>query len=272
LPTSIIASPRPPRPSAEDPNLFLSSPARRFGPPRQSFHLSNMATRIERQPYHHQIELNREVEIERARKAKPERFSGPSQSSNSLRPPASPNVVESRPGLKRSLTDSGAGETSFHVCQQSQVSFAESVSVADGVPRRLLRGGRSSPLKRLSRSSWQSSTDRPASRQQTSLTFTIDRNGRAKTVITTVPETIDSHMSLDGNSSDSGADSIDVADFDIARSQNNSFAYPEDETLHQAYVKSRFDVRSHPKQSSYSSTMTSSNPTYHSSRRPRANG
>ena len=279
FPASFTASPRPQPLSAEDPSLFLSSPARRFGPPPQSFHSTNMATRVERQPYHHQIEESkREEEVERAKKSRPHRFSGPLQSSNSLRRPASPNA-ESRPGLKRSLTDSGAGETNFHIRQQSQVSFAEPVSVADGVARRLSRGGRSSPLKRLSRSSWQSSTDRPTSRQRTSLTFTIDKDGRAKTVVTTVPETVDSHMNLDEDSSDSGADSVDVADFSIARSQNNSFAYPEDETPHQSYLKSRSDVRNHSKQSSYSSTMTSSNSTYHSSRtssnfgsvRPRSN-
>ena len=266
LPTSFTASPRPPPPAAEDPSLFLSSPARRFGPPPQSFNSTNLATRVERQPYHHQIEESkREEEVERAKKARPQRSSGPIASTNSLRRPASPNI-EGRPGLKRSLTDSGTAETSFHLRQQSQVSFAESVSVADGVTRRLSRGGRSSPLKRLSRTSWQSSTDRPASRQRTSLTFTIDKDGRAKTLVTTVPESIDSQMNLDDDSSDSGAGSIDIADFDITRSQNNSFAYPEDEPPRQPYPKSKSDMRIHSKNSSYSSTMTSSNSTYHSSR------
>jgi hypothetical protein len=278
FPTSFTASPRPPAPAAEDPSLFLSSPARRFGPPPQSYNSTNLATRVERQPYHHQIEESkREEEIERTKKAKPQRSSGPVQSSNSLRRPASPNI-EGRPGLKRSLTDSGAGQASFHLRQQSQVSFAESVSVADGVTRRLSRGGRSSPLKRLSRTSWQSSSERPASRQRTSLTFTIDKDGRAKTLVTPVPETIDSHMNLEEDSSASDADSLDAADFDIARSQHNSFAYPEDEPLHQAYTTSRSE-RNHSKNSSYSSTMTSSNSTYHSSRtssnlgsaRPRSN-
>jgi hypothetical protein len=279
FPTSFTASPRPGPLAAEDPSLFLSSPARRFGPPPQSFNSTNLTTRVERQPYHHQIEESRrEEEIERAKKAKPQRSSGPVQSSKSLRRPASPNI-EGRPGLKRSLTDSGAGETSFHLRQQSQVSFAESVSVADGLTRRLSRGGRSSPLKRLSRTSWRSSSERPASRQRTSLTFTIDKDGRAKTLVTTVPETIDSHMNLDEDSSDSDADSIDVADFDIAQSQTNSFAYPEDEPLQQAYTAPRSEIRNHSKNSSYSSTMTSSNSTYHSSRtssnfgsaRPRSN-
>jgi hypothetical protein len=279
FPTSFTASPRPPAPAAEDPSLFLSSPARRFGPPTQSYNSTNLTTRVERQPYHHQIEESkREEEIERTKKAKSQRSSGPVQPLNSLRRPASPNI-EGRPGLKRSLTDSGAGQASFHLHQQSQVSFAESVSVADGVTRRLSRGGRSSPLKRLSRTSWQSSSERPVSRQRTSLTFTIDKDGRAKTLVTTVPETIDSHMNLERDSSDSDAELLDAADFDISRSQHNSFAYPEDEPLNQAYATSRSENRNHSKNSSYSSTMTSSNSTYHSSRtssnfgsaRPRSN-
>jgi hypothetical protein len=266
FPTSFTASPRPPPPSAEDPSLFLSSPARRFGPPPQPFNSTNLSTRVERQPYQHQIEESkREEEIERAKKARPQRSSGSVESSNSLRRPVSPNT-EGRPGLKRSLTDTGAGETSFHFRHQSQVSFAESISVVDGVTRRLSKGGRSSPLKRLSRTSWHSLSERPASRQRTSLTFTIDKDGRAKTLVTTVPEMIDSHMNLDEDSSDSDPESIDAADFDIARSQNNSFAYPEDEPLHQAYATSRPEIRNHSKNSSYSSTMTSSNSTYHSSR------
>lgn len=278
FPTSFTASPRPPPPAAEDPSLFLSSPARRFGPPPQSFSSTNLTTRVERQPYYHQIEESkREEEIERAKTAKPQRSSGPVQSSNSLRRPASPSI-ESRPGLKRSLTDSGTGHANFHSRQQSQVSFAEPVALADGVTRRLSRGGRSSPLKRLSRTSWHSSSERPASRQRTSLTFTIDKDGRAKTLVTTVPETIDSFMNSDHDSSDSDAESADAADFDIAQSQKNSFAYPEDVPLHQTYPTSRSEIRNHSKNSSYSSTMTS-NSTHHSSRtssnfgsaRPRSN-
>jgi hypothetical protein len=266
FPAPFTASPRPPPPVAEDPSLFLSSPARRFGPPPQSFNSTKPVTRVELQPYHHQIEESkREEEIERAKKTKLQRFSGPLQSSHSLRRPASPNI-EGRPGLKRSLTDSGAGENTFHLRQQSQVSFAEPVSVADGVTRRLSRGGRSSPLKRLSRTSWQSSSDRPGSRHRTSLTFTIDKDGRAKTLVTTVPETVDSHMNSDDDSADSDADSLGVADFDIARSQNNTFAYPEDDPLHPPYAQPESEPRNHSKNSSYSSTMTSSNSTFHSSR------
>jgi len=138
--------------------------------------------------------------------------------------------------------------------------------VADGVTRRRSRGGRSSPLKRLSRTSWQSSSDRPGSRQRTSLTFTIDKDGRAKTLVTTVPETVDSHMNSDDDSADSDADSLGVADFDIAPSQTNTFAYPEDDPLHPSYAQTQSEPRNHSKNSSYSSTMTSSNSTYHSSR------
>jgi hypothetical protein len=266
FPASFTASPRPPPPVAEDPSLFLSSPARRFGPPAQSFNATKPVTRVELQPYHHQIEESkREEEIERAKKTKPQRCSRPLQSSSSLRRPASPNV-EDRPGLKRSLTDSGAGGNTFHLRQQSQVSFAEPVSVGDGGTRRLSRGGRSSPLKRLSRTSWQSSSDRPGSRQRTSLTFTIDKDGRAKTLVTTVPETVDSHMSSDDDSADSDADSLGVADFDIARSQGNTFGYVEDDPLQPSDAKLKSEARNHSKNSSYSSTMTSSNSTYHSSR------
>ena len=263
FPAPFTASPRVPPPKAEDPSMFLSSPARRFGPLPQSSSM-NSNVRIERQPYHHQVEESKREEEAKKAKAEAQRFSGSSQSNNPLRRPASP-TFEARPGLKRSSTHSGVRNNSAHGRQQSQVSFAESVSVANGEAKRLSRGGRSSPLKRMSRSSFTSMSDRPPSRQRTSLTFTIDKDGRAKTVVTTVPEKTNSYMDLDDDSSESEAESTDMADFDTIRSQNNSFAFPDEEPVRHT-VPSRLAAQSHSKNSSYSSTITSSNSAYQSSR------
>ena len=269
FPAPFTASPRMPPPLAEDPSMFLSSPARRFGPAAQPSNHFGVQSLGGRQPYHHQIEESRrEEEFERSKKAKIQHPSNSTHSINFYRHPVSPNP-EGRPGLKRSLTHSGIGDRVPHLRQQSQVSFAESVSVVDGEPRQLSRGGRSSPLKRNSHMSFRASSERPQSKQRTSLTFTIDEDGRAKTLITNVPEPVDSRMQVDEESSESDTDSVDGTDFDVVRSQNASFAFPDQEEQQNSSAKAIFDSRSHlkthSKNSSYSSTLTSSNSAYHSS-------
>ena len=263
LTAPFTASSRPQLPIAEDPSLFLSSPARRFGPPAQSTGFASTASRMERQPYHHQIEESkREEEFERAKRARTKRHSGSQHSANLARRPVSP-VSDGRPGIKRSLTHSGEAGRDAHVRQHSQVSFSESVAVANGEPKRLSRGGRTSPLKRISRTSLISLPERPSS-QRTSLTFTIDKDGRAKTVVTPIPDPLCSEMDLD-DSSDSGTESGDETDLDFLKSQSNSFMFDGDDRQ-RSFVHSKLDLKAHSKRSSYSSTFASSNSTYQSSR------
>ncbi len=270
FPAPLTASPRVPAPAPEDPSMFLSSPARRFGPAPQPSGSFSSSHRPELQAYHHQVqESKREEELQRAKKAATTRFSIARNSNNVLKRPVSP-PSKSRPGLKRSSTHSGVGDNYPHQRRQSQVSFAESVSVLNEGGRHH-RGGRSSPLK-ASFTNARQNFDRSPSRSRTSLSFTIDKDGRAKTVVTSVPDRPTSRMDVDEESSGSEADSLDAADFDIARSQNNSFAFPEQEEHHRPINRLRYEPKSHSKSSSYSSTLGSSASAYPSSRTSSALG
>ena len=264
FPAGFTASPRVPAPVPEDPSLFLSSPARRFGSSIQSSSMSASSARPGVGAYHHQMEeFKREEEHARLKRAR--RISVNKVSKKVLKRPISP-IPNTRPGLKRSSTHSGAAGSNPHPHQrrQSQVSFAESVSVADAGSRPPY-GGRSSPLKRSSMSSYQS-LDRPQSRNRTSLSFTIDKDGRAKTVVTKVPDRPASRMELDDASTESDSDSVDATDFDVVRSQNTSFAFPSAEEQNRQIDKLRYESRTHSKSSSYSSTIGSSASAFPSSR------
>ena len=255
FPAPFTASPRVQVPAPEDPSMFLSSPARRFGPAQHVPGSFSSANRPELQAYHHQIqESKREEELQRTTKPTSKRSSLARSTKTMLKRPVSP-PSESRPGLKRSATHSGVGDSYPHQRRQSQVSFADSVSILNDGNRH--RGGRSSPLKRGSVNTYQN-VDRPQSSGRTSLSFTIDKDGRAKTVVTRIPDRPVSRMEMDEGSSGSETDSLDVADFDIARSQNTSFAFPEQEDQHRPIDILRYESNSHSKSSSYSSTIASS--------------
>ncbi|KAL9111700.1 MAG: hypothetical protein Q9227_003975 [Pyrenula ochraceoflavens] len=231
--------------------MFLSSPARRFGPSaRQTTSLGT--TIAPRPPYHHQIEESkRDREYERSKKTKEKRIpegKGFGQSS-----PISSKI---RPGIRRSATHTGIGDPEHHARRQSQVSFADSAS-----SRAPDRTGRISPLKRTVQ---QAGLDRPPSRARGSLTLAVDENGRAKTVFLPVSDAMDSAMAVDDETSESGQ-SMESADFNVARSQNNSFAFPEHEIFSSRSAHLMPDSRSHSKNSSYSSARGSSTSTNQSS-------
>ena len=259
-PQPFHTSPRAPPTRDDNPSMFLSSPARRFG--HQDLHPSQVPNAIvrEKPAYHHQIEESRrEKEARRSRKNDPRHPSVTRSVMEALRRPVSP-VKELRPGLKRSLTHSGVGARQAHLRQQSHVSFLDNLSNASGSTNRS-RNGRVSPLKSLTESiNGRTSSSRNSKRASVSLA--IDENGVAKTVITKVPE--DDGMDLDDESSDSDVSSRDEHDFTALRSQQNSFAFAEDEEPERLYGSSN-RLHSHSKSSSHS-TMASNNSTWQSSR------
>jgi hypothetical protein len=243
-------SPRLAPPTADDPSLFLSSPARRFGGPDSNTSFSRPAPEVP--AYHHQIEESkREKEFERARKAKARRSSGILASTIEPKRSVSPANSNGRPGLRRSLTHTGADDRR-HSYHHSQVSFADTVSVhsnrsGSGTQS---RGGRSSPLK----SSQDYGSFQAPSRKRTSLTFTIDEDGRARTVVTKVPE--DDLMDLDEESTESDSDSTDQP--------IHSFAFEEqDESPAVSRLRKEWN---HSKNSSYSSRQSSHTSSNHSNR------
>lgn len=239
FPTPFTTSPRLVPPIAEDPSLFLSSPARRFGGPDTNTSFSRPAP--EKPAYHHQIEESkREKEFERARRAKARRSSGILASTIEPKRSVSPANSNGRPGLKRSLTHTGAGDRR-HSYHQSQVSFASNVSVHSNRSGVLSRNGRSSPLK----ANHDYNTYQASQRKRTSLTFTIDEDGRAKTVVTKLPD--DDLMDLDEESTESDSDSTDQP--------IHSFAFEEqDESPAVSRLRKEWN---HSKTSSYSSRQSS---------------
>lgn len=270
FPIPFTASPRVPAPAPEDPSMFLSSPARRFGPAPQPLSSFSSSKRTELQAYHHQIqESKREEALERAKKPKTKRSSIARDGQNVLKRPVSPPSSR-RPAPKRSSTHSGIGDNFPHQRRQSQVSFADSVSVMSEKVR-IPHGGRSSPLKRSSADAYQD-VDPTRSKIRTSLSFTIDEDGRAKTIVTRIPDRAASRTDMDDESSGSETDSLDARDFDIITSQNNSFAFPEQEEQNRAIDRLRYESRTHSKSSSYSSTMGSSASAHPSSRTSSALG
>ncbi|OJJ45780.1 hypothetical protein ASPZODRAFT_133649 [Penicilliopsis zonata CBS 506.65] len=67
FPAPFSTSPRLPMTKAEDPALFLSSPARRFGGPQPTPQKGLFSSRPTRQPYHHQTEESKREELRRVR-------------------------------------------------------------------------------------------------------------------------------------------------------------------------------------------------------------
>ena len=261
FPAPFSTSPRTMPPQNDNPSMFLSSPARRFGNAESSQPQTVQSLARDKPAYHHQIEESRrEREAKRARKTDVRHPSVTRSVMEALRRPVSP-VKDSRPGLKRSLTHSGVGAKQAHLRQQSHVSFLDTASNGSGSTARS-RNGRSSPLKNLTDSiNRQNNSSRNSNR--TSLSLTIDENGVAKTVIK--ENMNESDMDMDDSSSDSGTSSRDDGDFEMHRSQQNSFAFPEEEEYTQPTHIAPSRLQGHSKSSSYS-TMTSSSSAWQSSK------
>ena len=248
LQTSFTASPRPVVSKAEDPSLFLSSPARRFGPSDPPVGTSGPAS-WDRPAYHHQIEESRrERNVERNKKTKSKRLSGALAFSDGIRRSSSP-ARDIRPGLRRSLTHTGVGPRS-HLRNQSHVSFADSVASSGNGSLRHSRAERASPLK-SNRDSYNSITSRNL--QHTSLSLKIDEDGRARTVVTKIRDPNSSFMDLDEESS-SESDSASDLDGHHGLSKQTSFPLSNRGRIDRDF----YQRTAHSKTSPYS-THTSTN-------------
>ncbi|KIW34941.1 uncharacterized protein PV07_01678 [Cladophialophora immunda] len=216
FPAPFTTSPRMFQPQMENPSMFLSSPARRFGSVDQfSSRFSQIAV-PERPAYAHQIEESRrEEEMKRTRRTEMKKPSITRSVMEALKRPITPKK-DSRPGLKRSLTHTGVrNDRSLKLQTQGNREGRNSPILFE---QNRHRSGRSSPLKPnadpISRALTSSRNAKRAS-----LSLAIDENGVAKTVMTQDA----GDMDLD-EPSDSGAESFDEGDFDILHSQSNSFA------------------------------------------------
>ena len=95
------------------------------------------------------------------------------------------------------------------------------------------------------------------SRHRTSLTFAIDEDGRAKTIVTKVPDAMD----LDSATSSSEDDSEDESDFHILQSQPNSFTLADQDDIPQQSVHG---LGAYSRNSFHSSAMASMNSAHYS--------
>ncbi|KAJ9269992.1 hypothetical protein DTO212C5_3962 [Paecilomyces variotii] len=239
FPAPFSTSPRVPVTKAEDPAMFLSSPARRFGHLQTRVDPRSVQRESQRQPYHHQTEESKREELHRSR---------------SLRMPGSFSDEEDddwtprgiRPGLTRSLTHTAV---SSHNRQQNQMSSGVLASTT-GI-RKTPSKGRTSPVKSLRQSLPRANSATLPTRSQ-SLVLKIGKDGRAKTEMQVVDESSTgltdplSGMDLDGSATESECES---AEYPIS----HSLFSDSKSKLSRASSTSR----PHSKGSSYSSATVS---------------
>ncbi|OKL56041.1 hypothetical protein UA08_08729 [Talaromyces atroroseus] len=184
FPTPFSTSPRVSFTKTEDPSLFLSSPARRFGPP-QPFSEPKSAPRPRmRQPYYHQTEEAKREQQRHTSRTSNQSLSGSLSDDNDNDDDGdddedfTPRAVSIfRPGLARSKTTTAMSSLIPHSRSQSQQPFANSLSSTSGIKKTPSKG-RVSPVKSLRLPRTNSSC--LPSRSQ-SLILKIDKDGRAKT-------------------------------------------------------------------------------------------
>ncbi|KAL2428793.1 hypothetical protein ABEF95_007444 [Exophiala dermatitidis] len=243
-PACFTTSPRMPPPHAENPSMFLSSPARRFGTADQyAYRYQQHNLTSDRPAYAHQIEESRrEQETKRQRMGDAIQPSITRSVKEALKRPLSPRK-DSRPGLRRSATHTGVrGERSLKPPLQVVTPSRNPAASVDQSSQH--RPGRSSPLKTvvdpISRSL---SMSRNSNGTRGSLSLAIDEDGVAKMVLTDQPQ---------GGNPGSEAGNVDNMDLRALHTQVNSFGFPDNgDPSQQAYGLQR----------SYSHSKTSSRST-----------
>ncbi|KAL4781416.1 hypothetical protein BJX76DRAFT_335566 [Aspergillus varians] len=214
FPAPFSTSPRLPLPKADDPALFLSSPARRFGGPQPTPE-KRLFSR-QRQPYHHQTEEFKREELQRAQGVSPHL---PEYDDDDYTP------RQSRPTLTRSLTVSALSA--------SRPGSSGAMSSASGI-RKSPSKGRSSPIKPIRAPLPRSSSVASGLPQRSqSVVLKIGKDGRAKAEMQPVLEASTSltdpvsGMDLDGSATESEYDSAEFPERPPSRSRNTSFAFSE---------------------------------------------
>ncbi|KAK2762305.1 hypothetical protein FQN54_001315 [Arachnomyces sp. PD_36] len=246
--------------SADDPSMFLSSPARRFGPPEPRAEAA-LPPRRSRQPYHYQIEESkREEELRRAKSQ------GRNRASFSWDGEEFPAVHAGRPGIRRSSTHTGPNPLPNNR-QPRQSSFSGPSAPSNGV-RKTPTKGRISPLKGRLHPTQRSFSVAPIQVPTQPLVLKIDKDGRAKTEMKGAKSPTFGGMGmmdidLDGSSTESDSNISDEYPA-IAASRNTSFTFPEPSPSKPQYARSQSTSRPHSKSSSYSSTAASSHSGRHS--------
>ncbi|KAJ5162081.1 Zinc finger PHD-finger [Penicillium capsulatum] len=230
FPAPFSTSPRIPVAKAEDPAMFLSSPARRFGGPPLT--PEPRPPRGMRQPYHHQAEESRREEIRRAQgQHGPATGSFSSVSEDDEDDDFTPRG--GRPGLTRSATHTAITSTSQRPISQPGGMMASTSGI-----RKSPSKGRASPAKGvrpapLGRSNSVATGLPPRasglpSRSQ-SVVLRIGRDGRAKAEMQTLAESQTgltdplTGMDLDGSATESETDPAEYSDYPVLARNQSSF-------------------------------------------------
>lgn len=276
--TSFFTSPRVPPTHDEDPAMFLSSPARRFG--FQASEVSPVAPEIQtRQPYHFQTEESerneRERELrkfQRTKSAARRQQQQQQQNSRDDGPISRPHTVSGR-SSKRPSVNTAIPSFASHGRNPSLPSSAASGSLGPGsaAKKSSPSKGRLSPVKApLPPSHSRSASAATVSAPMESVVLKVGKDGRAKTEMITQPPPHSAHPDLakpfdDSCSTESQSDLSDndaqpVTSF----SQDMSFNVPDSNQLNSSVTRGSSRSRPHSKSSSYSSTVASSHSGRHS--------
>lgn len=221
FPAPFSTSPRIPVAKAEDPAMFLSSPARRFGGPQ----ITPERRPGMRQPYHHQIEESKREELRRAHGYEGQRpgsfssFSGDDEDDDF--------TPRGRPGLTRSVTHTAITSSSHRPLSRSSGIMATTSGI-----RKSPSKGRVSPVKTM-RPAPLGRSNSVASGMPTrsqSVVLKIGKDGRAKAEMQpldqgptglTDPLT---GMDLDWSATESEADPAEYSEYPVLpRPQSSSF-------------------------------------------------
>lgn len=226
FPAPFSTSPRLPIAKADDPALFLSSPARRFGGPQLSPD-KRLFSKPVRQPYHHQTEEYKREELWRAQSINHPLpgFDDEEDDEDDFTP------RRARPGLTRSVTHTAI--TAPPQRSTSGQSTSGMMTSTCGI-RKSPSKGRSSPIKpfrqQLTRAN--SVASGFPTRSQ-SVILRIGKDGRAKAEMQTVTEASTgltdpvSGTELDPFAPEHEYDSADLSEYPIVPNRNSSFAFSD---------------------------------------------
>ncbi|EZF99860.1 hypothetical protein H113_00578 [Trichophyton rubrum MR1459] len=269
--SSFSASPRMPLPPDDDPSMFLSSPARRFGFSDPSYSYTPHAPRIEnRQPYHYQTEESERDKRERGlcKISRTRSVGHPRRTTaNAGVAGAATNYEDSyaslprppgRPPPRRITTYSGA------VSRQASFSSTTSGALPGSGVRKTPSKGRTSPFKQMH--SFQRSASLAAPME--SLVLKVGKDGIATTEMkmaahsqSQLPD-VSPDISIEELSTESDSDISDTSERRLGRVRNPSYHFPDITPRRSRIAGTPSSSRPHSKCSSRSSTVGSSHSGY----------
>ena len=235
-----------------DPSLLFSSPSRPF----QGACMPQSSQTIQDDnllPYAHQLR-DAQMEMEMQMSRKPKRKRGPETDSPAVK------------AALQTLRDDPAGEDIITSTSAQRPSTRTSRPLEDD-----MMSDRKPLSKQRSQSRLQVSESEIPQHKRTSVTLTIDADGRAKTETKYLAD--DNKRSGDLPETDSDAESDSTASSstdDLVTSQTHSFAYPKPKLSQRQPKLGRFthNSRSHSQKSSYASTLASARALSESTARP----